>query len=796
MKKFFLFTIIATISCIHSFAQTNIIISGYIVNASDKAPVPYANVILANNKCQSLKATASDNNGFFSIKQHAALAKDSLSIRIEYIGCRPVILRNLSFDSNKMNVGIIELEEDTYNLEAIVVEYTPPPFSYKMDRKSINASSFPEANLAIDLLDNIPSIWVDNEGNLTYRGEGTFLIYINGIQTSNGGERLKQLPASQIETIDIITNPSAAYSAEGNAGIIHVTLKKSRLEGYNVYTGITGNTRDAISYSFSIDKKHKSNGWYVNGRIAQDVLNKYTEKNEQSITSDNTINTVKSKADFKNKRFLTNLEAGCNFDITPKDYLDVSVYIYPTYTKQRNTSSGIYIEEEYTNGALTESTEYNFQNKYDYDFQYFGTTLNYFHAFNENKTHKLSLDLECAGYVNELKEKQTDCREYMGIVERVGYQAYETNDYEIYGKLKYERPLSETFYLETGFDYDYNHIPETGSSNGQFDANGNIKPFTDQMENQNIYFKQIIYSGYLIGKYDSEKVDISLGVRMEYTDRQMNYIDSGNRVAKEEQIERTLFHFSPVFHLTYTPREAHQLYVSFSKRIRRPEYWNLTPFTQYEDRYTYYKGNGDITPAVSYIAELGYLKKLNKNFISGELFYRHTNHQFSNYATAISKTMFLQQPQNVGNSTHVGVELMSGWDVTRFWNMNASMSIYRTWLDYEYGETQTKSKKTKTDFRLNNTLKLPVKISAKLDLYYYSPIQHIQSQQDGYFVSNISIDKRFKNDAWRAGLSWYDVFSSKKYTTRTEGANFTTREKHNEKPYVGFRIGYYFNNQK
>lgn len=774
----------------------NFSISGHILGAKDKKPIPYVSAALVHHDTRPLVGCITDNKGEFTIHVDSLINKTGYSIRVEYLGFRSVVINNLLLNGKDLNLGVILLEEDSQSIEPVVVSYSPPPFTYKLDRKSINANNFPNANLAIDLLDNIPSVRVDNDGRLTYRGEGVFLIYINGIQVANGEDRLKQLPASQIETLDIITNPSSSYSADGNAGIIQVTLKKNRLEGYSIYSGVTANTRGTMNFAFSVDKKYKSNGWYFNGNIGQTVWEKYASEGGQIITSSDRANTVDRYEDFRNTEFSSHLEGGFNLDITKNDYLDISFFIDPTYTNKRNRGLGDFLEEESLNNLLVHTSEYQSASRIYYDYQYYGTTLSYYHAFNKKKTHKLSLDFQYSGYLNELKEKRIDVRDYATNTERVGYQAYEKKRNRLFAKLNYQVPFNEYFSAEGGFDFNYDCLPHTGSANGTFDAEGIITPFLDEPANQEVYFSQDIYSGYLTAKYEGKKISILLGARVESTFRELDYTFEKQGVKQSESDSKNFTKFFPSFHFTFTPKENHQLALSFSERIRRPDYWSLIPLTQYMTQYSYYKGNGNLIPAKTYIVEVGYLRTFNKNFVSGELFFRQTKNNFANFQMPISETMLLSQPQNVGQSTMAGLELMIGWDIVKCWNVNATASIYMSWLNYEYGGIHTKSDRIKSDFRLNNTFKLPAKFSIKFDMYYYSAVQGIQIEQDGYFLANISIDKRFRNDRWRVGISWYDMFFSNNHRTITKGIDFYTWDNYREKPYVSFRIGYYFNNQK
>lgn len=777
------------------YSQT-VRISGYVIDAKDKKPIPFASATLWQDAKIPINGGSTDHEGKFIFNADSLSHKTDSFIKVECLGYRPVIINNLYPNGNNLYLGVLRLEEDVKQLEAVIVSYSPPPFTYKLDRKSINAGSFPNANLAIDLLENIPSVRVDNEGRLTYRGEGTFLIYINGVQVANGEERLKQLPASQVETLDIITNPSASYSADGDAGIIQITLKKNRLEGYNIYSGVSANTRGSIGLAFSVDKKYKSNGWYINGKVGETVWEKYASAGRQIITSaDEGKSIVTYDQDYRNKEFSTYLEGGFNLDLTKNDYLDISFSINPSYTQKRNRGLGRFTEEEYLNNAPISNSAYDSDSRIYYDYQYYGTTLSYYHAFNPKKTHKLSLDLQYSGYLDELKEKRIDTRDYATRTERIGYQAYEKNRNRLLAKLNYQVPFNDRFSAAGGFEYTYDCIPETGSVNGTFDAAGTITPFADEPENQKVYFKQAVYSGFLNARYEADKVSVMLGARIESTARELNYSYTDKGVVRENPTEKSFTNFFPYFHLTCSPGENNQFSLSFSQRIRRPDYWSLIPFTQYMTQYSYYKGNADITPAKTYIAEVGYLRKFNRNFISGELFFRQTGNHFANYSTPVSETMLLVQPQNIGRSTLAGLELMVGWDIFDCWNLNASASVYMSWLNYEFGGVRTASDRVKSDFRLNNTFKLPAKFSVKLDMYYYSAVQGIQTEQQGYFVSNISVDKRFANDRWRVGISWYDLFFSNDYKTTTKGIDLYKWDHYREKPNVSFRIWYYFNNQ-
>lgn len=199
-------------------------ITGKILDMSSKEAMPYAEILVqhSDNKKFS-EGTLSDEKGNFTLKN---LPFGTYFLKIHFIGYEP-LEKTIHLSTSKVDLGVFLLSPITETLSETIVEGKKGAFSYGVDKKTINASAFPDATNAVDLLTNVPSIQVSVDGKISYREGGKFKVYINGIAVPNGEERLKTLDASQIEKIDIITNPSARYSSEGTAGIIRILLKKN-----------------------------------------------------------------------------------------------------------------------------------------------------------------------------------------------------------------------------------------------------------------------------------------------------------------------------------------------------------------------------------------------------------------------------------------------------------------------------------------------------------------------------------------------------------------------------------------
>lgn len=757
-------------------------------------PIAYADIRIFTAKDSLITGTITDEKGTFRITQ---VTTGNRAIKISFLGYQSVTLRNKFLSTGSYDLGDIFLKVLAENLEEVVVESSSPAFTYKVDRKVIDARSFPGADVAMDLLENIPSIQLNFDGKLTYRGDGTFKVYINGNPTPNGEEKLRQIPAHQIERIEIITNPSAKYDSEGTAGIIQLILKKNRLEGYNITSTLKLDSRGEYYGLFSVDKKGEKSGWYVEGELSRSIWQKSSENGYQKVESENKIYETTLHTNHKNEGNKSYIEVGFNHDFTEKDYVNFSGYFYPSETRNHNKSKG-FVHESVTEQDHVTNNSYDYLSELKYKYQYVGATLSYDHKFNKEKTHVLSLYVDYSGYLRDLEEQQTDFKIYNTHTECVGYMGSEENETLLLGKLSYKLPVYKHITLESGFNIDIDDIPRATSTNGTFDADGVITKFANEPLNQAVYFNQKIYSAFLTLETEWKRLAFLVGARFESTQRQSDYSyeKDGERITVPSKNNFT--DFFPTFHLSYSmdESESSQLYASYSKRIHRPDYWSLLPMIQYQSLYSYYQGNGNLKPAHSNAYEAGYKKSWNRDFIAAEVFWRNTYDVTQDYAWVDSSNILMYSPHNVGKSTNIGIELMAGMDIFKWWNVNFSSSLFSYKLKVDFENQQNTVKKFRYNGRINNTLKLPASFTFRWDLSYKSPVHDAQRKKEGYFVSDMSFRKGFLKNRWVAVVAYNNVFSTLKYHTVSQDNDFYIQNDYKENPFVSFRIIYSFNNQK
>lgn len=770
-------------------------ITGKIIDEQNSIPLPYANAILTSlSDSTILLGAISNDDGVFEIEK---IKKGKYNLMLSFIGYQSVELKDVNVYKGTRNLGDVKLKVLSENLNEITVKAVKSPVSYKVDRKVINASSFPEASVALDLLENVPSLEVSFEGELTYRGDGTFKVFINGHPVRNGVEKMQQLDASKIDKIEVITNPSAKYDAEGTAGIIQIILKKNRLEGYAITSSAQLSTNETKRFSLSIDKQSEKGGWYINGNASK----QYWSDVEISGSKINNYEDQQFLVDYQvdRKQSGTNgyVEFGFNYDITDKDCIDFNINVNPLLLGNDHEASGHFVEKTLQDGNEIKYEEYDLKNRNKSDYQYLGATFEYEHSFTKDRDHLFSFYADYSTYLHQYIGEAIDTKTYADRVERIGSKDTESNETFVSLKLCYANKLSENSSFELGGQMDTDHIPKMTVVNGTYDSNDVFIPIPNDPIDQEVVYKRGIYAGFATFKSKIGKFEYKLGVRAEWTDRQSDYEytnQQGERI--KEPSRKDFWDFFPSAHLLYNFTDEHQIGVSYSRRIKRPNYWPLAPFKTYEDSYSYVEGNENLMPSYSNSFELNYKKSWNKDFIGIELFAHESSDVLQDYYRLESENVSVSSQDNIGNSLSLGCEFMAGVDLFSWWNINLSTSMYHYRLDVDYENQNSREEQFKVDYRLNNIITLPKNFTFKWDVKYKSPQISAQSEREAYIFSNMALKKSIKDGQWQILLSVNNVFNSIKYKNTTKGDNFIFEDHYRNKPSVMLKLTYNFDNQK
>ncbi|MBE9468116.1 MAG: TonB-dependent receptor [Bacteroidetes bacterium] len=793
MKNKLLIVIILTVQFTSVFSQESSI-RGIVFDKFQKQPLEYANVtVKSQNDSLFISGCITNEKGFFKIE---SLPSGNYNLEISFIGYQAKRFENISLKGGEKDLGKIELSISAENLNAVTIIANKPSVIYKVDRKVIDAGNFPDANFAMDLLENVPSVQISIDGSkLAYRGDGVFKVFINGKAVTNGTERLREIPAKQIEKVEIITNPSAKYSAEGTAGIINVILKKTRLKGYAINSNLQIDTRGTYELLFSINKNGKKGGWYVNGQYAKYVWWKANVNQNQTVENFNSYQTTLLDSKQQSGGNMNNLTIGFNYDLTPKDEIDFSFFINPFNCTNEDSPITSVNERNFINNILQSEINYELSNVRYLSYRYYGPSFSYKHKFNKIGSKFISVNFDYFAYLNKLSEQSIDSKIYANSTIKQGYYNTEQNEKDIELSIDYENPIGDNYKIETGISLETNHIPKSTFENGYFNNKNNITPFANSVKYQQVHFARDVYSAYFTFKGKYNKFDYQFGLRGEHTRKvsDYTYISSTENTTSYDNAFTDIF---PSFHTTYSFSETHQIAFSYSKRISRPQYYKLMPIKQYSDPYSYTIGNADLNPTYTNALELNYKKSWNKDFFSTELFARQTNNLMQYYTRVDTNGLMFLMPENIGSSQSIGSEIMGTYNIASWWISNLSVSLYSYQLSVDVDGLQYTNNQFKFDIKFNNTFNLPKSIKLKLNFSYYSPSISAQIETSDYYITKLAISKSFFKDHWKLLVFTNNILGNIKSNSIDKSKNYYIETNTEILQYLGFSISYSFNNQK
>lgn len=518
-----------------------------------------------------------------------------------------------------------------------------------------------------DALRNIPSVEVDLQGNVSLRGEAGVKIYIDGkpagmLQGAGRGDALLQLPASQFERVEVMTNPSAAYRADGAAGIINLVTKKAR------GVGVTGSVRGA----YGTDGRY--NGRVAIGRNTKRLSlsasaggrrdnAKLTPRTEREILDPASGAMVRTRADGQAKTTNTSWNAQANVAYQPNANTDLSVDISQLRLNYHSPSAVQYASDA-TTGPLAEA--YNAQGRNGGVFANTAASASLVRRF-AGDGHQLSLDLSRTRSRSFDDSRQTYLYSRPVIDSRFVAQSIDEIQHETSLKLEYQRPTKKGLWdvgAEGRFeDEDVDH-------RGALGVTGASALPAASLTNR-FAFRQHIQSVFLT--YERSVGDWTLlpGARVEAAQRRVHQLTLGTR---DEHDEVRLF---PTLHAIYAIDEEQKLNMSFSRRIQRPEASSLNAFRQFVTPVAYEEGNPDLAPKITDAAELGYEFKRKSTSYLATLYIRRSHDAVTDVVSDLGNGVLLTRKENAGRARSLGLELVASRRIGKSMAFNISGNASR-----------------------------------------------------------------------------------------------------------------------
>ncbi len=707
-------------------------IYGKVVELSTGEAVEYANIVLLNATDSSLVGgTISAEDGRFEL---GTMPQGKYILSANFIGYQKEFISDIQLTrSNKqVDVGVIQLQRAAESIESVKVVGEKSYLSYKPDKKVINVSQHMNAagGTVVDVLENTPSVAVDAEGNVSLRGSQSFTVLIDGRPSPmSGSDILQQLPASSIESIEIITNPSAKYDPDGVAGIINLVLKKNKKSGFNAMINTTAGT--AGKYAGDIQMNYRNKKLNVFGGIDYNNRSYYIENDMERITfgpDTNNILISKMEQDMQNKSLMGNL--GLDYTLSDRDAISWSMRASDMNFGRDFNSKYHQFDQPYSYDTYSLN-----KNDFGIDGGYLTSNLNHQHKFNESG-HELSTNIFYALWSGEQKNNQTSYLtdsnweiftadpDLMRSLEETRRREYRVkSDYTLpfKGNSKLEAGVQGRFEREEG-DFimeSYNDLSDTWDANNLFTS--------DLDYSRSILSAYATYSGVLKG------FNYQLGVRGEYTDRLIHQNTSNEKYT----IDR--LDYFPSAHISRQMPKNQQLQISYSRRINRPGRFHLNPSPMFSDDYSLQYGNPDLNPEYIDSYELNYHNRINASFLAVEFYYRKTKNGIERIFENVEGDLLGVSFDNVSKKENLGLEVMGNVAVSKWLRINASSNIFQNSIKGVIDGESVDQSDLNWNARLNGSIKVFPLTRLQVTAFYNGPTTMAQGEIDPYFFTSLAV---------------------------------------------------------
>lgn len=755
---------------------------GRVVDMNSNSPIEYATVSVFNLEEKLVTGGVTDIKGNFVIEK---IPLGRYTIKVAFIGFEPYVSSVITLNPKNhiVDVGAIKLSPATTNIDEVSVIADQASVEYKIDKKVVNVGQqFNSASgTAVDVLQNVPSIRVDIEGNVSMRGSTGFTVLIDGKPTLlESTDALEQIPASNIENIELITNPSAKYDPEGTAGIINVITKKKRMQGVSGIFNAKVGLDEKYGGDFLLNFRKEKVNFFIGAGIDHRQFPSYDKSDSHTIKPDTTHYL---NLDGMNKGGMErkSVRAGLEYEISPSDNINFGVR-YVTYNRYHDK------DQEFTEWTEPVSVK-NSYSSLDESFRKgtsFSVNSTYKHSFAK-KGHELLAYADLSLRDGD-EEAKTELWKQDQIVK--GSKNTEFGPSKRFMlKIDYTLPLREDEKIEAGLQTSFGKSEDdTGFevldvATSQYVKQSDFDHLTEYK--RNIHALYGIYAG-TYGRFG-----VQAGLRGEYTQREIetDVADGKNEINR--------FDIFPTLHLSYDLGNDYQVMTSYSRRIQRPRGYFFEPFLVWTDAFNIRQGNSSLLPEYTDSYELGLLKKMKQNFISLEAFYRVTHDKISRIRNVYSENVFIHQVYNVGTDYSLGAELAFRFKLTKWWETDLSGSLFNYWIDGSINDKDISEESFNWDSRFNNTFSLTKSTKLQANLRYESPSANAQGETKGFYSFDLSLRQMFFKRKLSATLQFRDVFeSAKREFTSSSDDFYYTRLHYHKAPIVMLTLTYNFNNFK
>lgn len=764
LKKSILFLTLLLVSAT-AFSQVSlkkVNLTGKIIDKETSAPVEFSVITISKSDTkQVVNGGTADANGNFNIE----INNGNYNIKFEFPGYKTQekLNQNISADTN---LGNILLEAESNQIETVVIQAERTTVDIKLDKKVYNIGQdlMVKGGTVSDVLDNIPSVAVDVEGNISLRGNESVRVLIDGKPSTaiNVADALRMLPADAVEKVEVITNPSARYDAEGGGGILNIILKKGKNKGLN--GTIIATAGDPKNNGISANINSKTDNYNLFTTIS------YNDRNNPGTTKIDQENLL-ADSYIEERRNSNRFSDGVNANFGMEFYLnkDKSATWTNSINYRKNDGStdedvmyrNFNLNRDFINTRFRDNISSNDNEAVEF-------SSNFLKKFKKDG-HKLTIDASIS-----LNKEDEFSNIYGSILETNSFVSDEKTskigrqNRNLF-QTDYVLPIGDNMQFEAGYRGSYTNSGsnyEVIERIKQNDPYTNVTEFTNNFE----YIENVSAFYTQLGTKFFKKLSVLGGLRFENTNLEIN------QLLTNDLNKRNYNNLFPSLFFTYELNDDTNLSLNYSKRISRPRDRFINPFSSYTSNTNLFVGDPKLNPSLTDAFDIGYLRKWDKITLSTSAYYNHTTNSFQtvrkergDFVNGIP--VIINTPFNLGEDNRIGMEVTLNYSLKKWWKLNTNVNYFYNETKGDYQFINSKNNLVVQDFnyksstwsaRITSKINLPYKIDWQTNMNYNAGQKTAQGKTKGIAAMNLAFSKDVLKDKGTIAFNVNDVFNSRK----------------------------------
>ncbi len=747
-------------------------ITGTVLDTSSNVPVEFATVVLKDAKTdKEVNGTLTDADGNFKLTE---IPTGTYTLVLSFIGYETKTVSGIELTPRKPDedLGVIYMSSTSVTLEEVEVKGEASAFENRIDKLVYNADKdiTTLGGDATDVLQRVPLLSVDVEGNVSLRGSSNIQVLINGkpstIFTSGDlANALRTIPADQIKSVEVITTPSAKYDGEGTAGIINIITKKKSIDGFTGSVSLSAGTRTnrgSLNLNYAKGRfglNFNGSGWYnIPRKSFTEFFREDVIEGESRILDQN----GEGRSNFFGPRF----SLGAFYDINAYNSLNTSINFRGFGRNNDQTTIARYVAPVQDLNQYYEriSETSAFRSGFDWTTDYRKT----FQKPEQEFSVAFQVSGDYSNSVNDFDQRDTfpDVNPVLDIRNR---NSNDGINLEYTGQVDYVHPFSDQFKLETGLKTIIRRI-ESDFESELFDFDRD--EFVTLPNQTDVFFyNQDVYAAYASVNWKlGEKYGLVAGARYEFTDI------SGRFETDPTRFSNNYGNFLPSIILNRKLSQFSNIKIAYNQRIQRPSLRTVNPYVDLSDPRDIRFGNPLLDPELTHQTELSYNNFVKGWVFNGSVYYRHTKDEIDPITTVDSIGRTVTTFQNIGRNDVVGINFFTSYTIKKFLTLRGGMDVQNITAAGLVGDVETRRNAWEWRANLNATFKLPKDFKIELFGFYNSPRQSLQGSRGAYSQVSIGAAKDLWNKRGSIGFSVIQPFSNTlSFPRNISGPDFTQR---------------------